>query len=72
MSDDATMEEKQSFLREIILEKGYDVKQFINFLIEKKGEDGADVGIWSMHDLQIVVKEFIQLNGGEIEESQIS
>lgn len=48
MSDDATMEEKQSFLRETILEKGYDVNLFINFLIEKKGEDGADVGVWSI------------------------
>ena len=70
MSDDATMEEKQNFLRETILEKGYDVNQFIEFLIEKKGEGGADVSVWSMHDLQIVVQEFIQLNGGEIQDQQ--
>ena len=67
MSDDATTEEKQNFLRETILDKGYDVNQFVQFLIDKKGEGGADVAVWSMYDLQIVVKEFIKLNGGEVE-----
>ena len=71
MTDDATMEEKQNFLRETILEKGYDVNQFIEFLTEKKGEGGADVAVWSMSELQIVVREFIQLNRGEVEEPQI-
>ena len=71
MSDDATVEEKQNFLRETILEKGYDVNQFIEFLIGKKGEGGADVAVWSMSDLRNVVKEFIQLNGGEVEEPQV-
>ena len=68
MTDDATIEEKQGFLRETILEKGYDVNQFIKFLTDKKGEEGADVSNWSMHDLQTVVKEFIKLNGGGEEE----
>ena len=67
MSDDATTEEKQNFLRETILDKGYDVNKFVQFLIDKKGEGGADVAVWSMYDLQIVVKEFIKLNGGEVE-----
>ena len=70
MSDDATIEEKQNFLRENILDKNYDVNQFIEFLIDKKGEGGADVSVWSMKDLQIVVKEFIQLNGGDTKENQ--
>ena len=68
MTDDATIEEKQGFLRETILDKGYDVNQFIQFLTDKKGEEGADVSNWSMHDLQTVVKEFIKLNGGGEEE----
>ena len=68
MTDDATIEEKQGFLRETILNKGYDVNQFIQFLTDKKGEEGADVSNWSMHDLQTVVKEFIKLNGGGEEE----
>jgi len=68
--DDASQEEKQNFLRETILEKGYDTNQFVQFLIDKKGENGADVSVWSMYDLQIVVKEFIKLNGGYVEEEQ--
>ena len=61
MTDDSSQEEKQNFLRENILEKGYDTNMFVDFLIGKKGEDGADVGNWSMSDLQIVVKEFISM-----------
>ena len=56
-------EEKQNFLRENILEKGYDTNQFINFLKSKKGGDeGADISSWSMPDLQQVVQEFINLS----------
>ena len=65
---DSSQEEKQNFLREKILEKGYDTNQFVQFLIDKKGEDGADVSVWTMNDLKIVVKEFIKLNGGQVEE----
>ena len=67
---DASDEEKQNFLRETILEKGYDTNSFVQFLIDKKGDDGADVTNWTMKDLKIVVKEFITLNGGTIEEEQ--
>ena len=61
---DPITEAKQNYLRENILEKGYDANVFVNFLIEKKGEGGADVSNWSLPDLQNVVKEFINLNGG--------
>lgn len=61
MSDDSSQEEKQNFLRENILEQGYDTGMFVDFLISKKGEGGADVGNWSMSDLQIVVREFISM-----------
>ena len=65
-------EEKQNFLREKILDKGYDTNQFVQFLTSKKGEEGADVANWTMEDLITVVNEFIKLNGGteEIEEKQ--
>jgi len=65
---DSSNEEKQNFLRETILEKGYDTNQFVNFLTDKKGEGGADVSNWTMNDLKQVVKEFIKLNGGYVEE----
>ena len=61
MTEDSSQEEKQNFLRENILDKGYDTNMFVDFLIDKKGEGGADVGNWSMSDLQIVVKEFIAM-----------
>ena len=67
---DSTQEEKQNFLREKILEKGYDTNQFVQFLIDKKGENGADVAVWTMNDLKQVVKEFIILNGGQVEEDE--
>ena len=58
---DSSEEEKQNFLRENILDQGYDVNMFVEFLIGKKGEDGADVGNWSMRELQLVVNEFISM-----------
>ena len=67
---DSSQEEKQNFLRETILEKGYDTNQFVQFLIDKKGENGADVAVWTMNDLKVVVKEFIKLNGGHVEEEE--
>ena len=61
MSDDSTQEENKKFIRENILYKGYDTNMFVEFLMGKKGEEGADVGNWSMKDLQLVVKEFISM-----------
>ena len=70
MTDDSSQEEKQNFLRENILDKGYDVNMFVDFLIDKKGEGGADVGNWSMNDLQIVVKEFISMQSNDSNNQQ--
>ena len=64
--EDNSQEAKQTFLRENILEKGYDVNIFVDFLISKKGEEGADVCSWSMNDLQIVVQEFITMQNGGV------
>ena len=58
---DSSQEEKQIYLRQNILDKGYDTNLFVEFLIGKKGEAGADVGNWTMIDLQTVVKEFISM-----------
>ena len=70
MTDDSSQEEKQNFLRENILDKGYDVNMFVDFLIDKKGEGGADVGNWSMSDLQVVVKEFISMQSNDSNNQQ--
>ena len=57
--EDSSQESKQNYLRENILDKGYDATTFINFLKSKKGEKGEDISNWSMPDLQEVVQEFI-------------
>ena len=67
---DETIEKKQEYLRENILEKGYDANLFADYLMMKKGEEGADIGSWSMEDLCNVVQEFIEkqssfLSGGD-------
>ena len=62
MEDDASQEEKQNYLRENILEKGYDANAFVAFLKSKKGEAGSDISNWSMEDLCEVVQEFISIN----------
>ena len=62
MEDDASQEEKQNYLRENILEKGYDASAFVEFLKTKKGEAGSDISNWSMEDLCEVVQEFISIN----------
>ena len=60
--NNSDLEEKQNYLRQNILERGYDGNTFANFLIQKKGEDGADISNWSLNDLKDVVNEFIALN----------
>jgi len=60
--EDDSQEEKQNYLRENILEKGYDASQFVEFLKLKKGEAGSDITNWSMEDLCEVVQEFISNN----------
>ena len=72
MTSDSTQEEKQNFLRENNLENGYDANLFVEFLIGKKGEEGADVDNWTMNDLQKVVKEFISLQNDNKDKSNLN
>ncbi len=65
MEGDISQEEKQNFLRENILDKGYDVNEFVAFLKSKKGEEGADIESWSMVDLYEVVQEFVAQNNAK-------
>ena len=61
--EESTSEEKQQFLREKILDKkGIEVNKFVDFLKEKKGEDGEDIDNWTMEDLREVVVEFYKIN----------
>ena len=70
MEDDIEQrqKEKQNYLRKKILEKNLDSEKFVEFLEEKKGEEGADISNWTMDDLKSVVKEFYQINNIPLEE----
>ena len=68
MEDEGNQKEKQSFLRKSILEKGLDSEKFVDFLIEKKGEEGDDISNWTMEELKAIVKEFYELNNISDEE----
>ena len=65
--DNINQEEKQTFLRENILNRGYDVNEFVSFLKSKKGEASADIANWSMIDLVEVVQEFVSKKPGNSE-----
>ena len=64
--EDNTEEEKQNYLRENILEKGYDAEDFVSYLTIKKGDDGVNLNNWSLEELKSLVQEYIlshPLNG---------
>ena len=60
MSD--TEEQKQIYLRENILDKGYEAEDFVTYLTSKKGDEGMNLMNWSLDELKSVVQEYIQNN----------
>ena len=58
--EDDDLNEKQTFLRENILEQGYDAEEFMKLLQDKKGESGLDLLSWNMDELKDAVNEFIK------------
>ena len=57
--------EKQTLIREEIINKGYDSIQFIEYLIQCKGPGGENINTWSVQDLKYAIKDFIELNKGK-------
>ena len=55
------IEQKQTFLRQNILNKGYNADEFMSYLHIKKGEKGLDLNNWSLEELEQTVSEFITL-----------
>ena len=53
--------QKQIYLRENILDKGYDGEDFATFLTSKKGEEGVNLKNWSLDELKSAVQEFINI-----------
>ena len=52
-------EEKQDYLRENILDKGFDADEFTDFLTVKKGQEEIDLDNWTMDELKTLVQEFL-------------
>ena len=66
--EDNSEEEKQNYLRENIIDKGYDADEFVSFLTEKKGveiEEGIDLNDFSLNELKSLVQDFIMANSKE-------
>ena len=63
--EEKDQEEKQKYLRQNILDKGYDANDFIAFLESKKGEGASDISNWSKIDLYAVVQEYILVHTKE-------
>ena len=57
-----TEEQKQNYLRENILDKGYEAEDFVTYLTSKKGDEGINLGNWSLEELKSVVQEYISNN----------
>ena len=53
---------KQNFLRNNILDKGYDSELFMSCLQKKKGTEEIDLNDWSLDELKKIVNEFINDN----------
>ncbi len=58
MESDETIEAKQLFLTEEIINKGYDAQEFSIFLTEERGEEKIDLEFWSMEELKKTVEKF--------------
>ena len=49
------MEVKQNYLRENIINGGYDTNEFINYLIGINGENATDINNYTLEDLKKVI-----------------
>ena len=66
----SSIEKKQEFLRESVLDKGLDANSFADYLVSKRGEEGSNLDTWSMNELKLAVKEFIEINKKKEQEKE--
>lgn len=70
MVDSEDREKKQQYLRDEIIDKDYDSSQFLAFLIERNGEDAADIDAYSFSELVAIVKQFTDSHKPECQSAQ--
>ena len=56
-----SFEEKQKYIKDNILEKGYDPDIFMEFLLNKKKEISINLNNWTMLEIRDATNEFLQL-----------
>lgn len=71
MSDES-VHEKQTFLINEIIKKGYDPQEFSEFLSELKGEEKIDLEYWTMEELKNAVDSFTQSKNINSEKNEIN
>jgi hypothetical protein len=49
---------KQHFLRREVIDKNYDTGEFLKFLVDKYGDNAADIDQYDMINLKKIVAEF--------------
>ena len=66
-----TIEAKQLFLREEIIQKGYDPEEFMNFLADQRGEEKIDLEYWTMEELKSTVESFKAAKLKQLKEKEL-
>jgi len=59
MSDDLVKAEKQKYLRENVMERGFDIEKFVSYLQDLK-ENGENIDNWALDELKEVVEKYVQ------------
>ena len=70
MSDES-VHEKQTYLINEIIKKGYDAQEFSEFLSELKGEEKIDLEYWTMEELKNAVDSFTKSKNKNNEKNEI-
>ena len=59
---DLEREQKQIYLRDEIINGGYDSNDFEDFVDELKGEEGLNIDAWSFQELKQVIINYPSIN----------
>ena len=62
------LEQKLKYVRENILDKGYDPDQFMEFLLNKKAESAINFNNWTLQEIIDSANEFIENNKKKIQD----
>ena len=65
-----TIEEKQQYLAQEIIEQHYDGQEFNDFMCSIRGEESIDLEKWSLEDLQSIVQQFKSQHQQKEQENQ--